>query len=184
MTRLFLYRLWTAVLLTLLLSFGGVTYAGEAGGGSISANAAAQQSVDMAAFSTLDGTSLKLSDLRGKAVYIKFWATWCPLCLAGLEDFARLANDETHAGTTAFISVVSPGLKGEVDRQDFIEWAQAQQLDFPVLLDEAGLLAESYDVRFVPASVYLDEEGRLAKKHTGDEMNERILDTLSEIRKK
>ena len=34
----------------------------------------------------LNGNTVKLSDFAGEKVYIKYWASWCPICLGGLED--------------------------------------------------------------------------------------------------
>ena len=41
-------------------------------------------------FQTLDGKGVSLSEYKGKKIYIKFWATWCPTCLAGLQDVTDL----------------------------------------------------------------------------------------------
>jgi len=64
----------------------------------------------------LNAAPASLDDFRGKAVCIKFWATWCPLCLAGLEDFAALSAEYAGSEDIAVISVVAPGLNGEVGR--------------------------------------------------------------------
>lgn len=37
-------------------------------------------------FTTLDGKKVSLADYKGKKVYLKFWASWCPICLSGLAD--------------------------------------------------------------------------------------------------
>ena len=39
-----------------------------------------------ASFKTFDGKTVNLSDYKGKKVYIKVWASWCPTCLAGLPE--------------------------------------------------------------------------------------------------
>lgn len=131
--------------------------------------------------SGLDGKTLAFSQLQGKIVYIKFWASWCPLCLAGLEDFSRLAKQYQGSDKIAVISIVAPGLRGEVDKADFIEWAKAQQIDFPVLFDESGAANEKFGVIGYPTSVYLNPKGLLAEKVAGDESNEQIVSKLSSL---
>lgn len=130
---------------------------------------------------SLDGGVVQLSDFRGKVVYIKFWATWCPLCLAGLEDLAALAKTNTPAGDMAVISVVTPGWNGEIGKQEFIEWANAQSLEIPVVFDEQGIVYSAFGIKGVPASIYLNRQGDVAKKSIGDEMNDQILDALQTI---
>ena len=43
-------------------------------------------------FTTLDGKEVSLADYKGKKVYIKFWASWCPICLSGLADITQLSE--------------------------------------------------------------------------------------------
>ena len=42
----------------------------------------------------LDGNTVKLSDFNGEKVYLKYWASWCPICLGGLEDINTLSAEE------------------------------------------------------------------------------------------
>jgi len=131
----------------------------------------------------LDGAPVSLSELQGKAVYIKFWATWCPLCLAGLEDFSQLAAAYADSDDTVILSVVAPGQRGEVEKTDFIEWAQGQEIQFPVLFDETGSLNKELGIIGYPASVYLDKQGRVVKRSAGDESNASVEATLSSLTK-
>lgn len=126
----------------------------------------------------LNGSSLSLNELSGKKVYIKFWATWCPQCLAGLEDFNALSKQYGSSADIAVISIVAPGLNGEVSKSDFIEWANAQALSFPVYFDETGILINEFGIKVYPTSVYLNKDGGVLKIKIGDEMNAEILATL------
>ena len=73
-----------------------------------------------ASFKTFDGKTVNLSDYKGKKVYIKVWASWCPTCLAGLPEVDALAAD--HAEDSVILSVVAPGVNREKKAQDFKEW--------------------------------------------------------------
>ena len=57
---------------------------------------------------------------RGKNIYIKFWASWCPTCLAGLEELDRLAGENNS--NFEVITVVFPGINGEKNPAKFKEW--------------------------------------------------------------
>ncbi|GAB1536734.1 hypothetical protein ADMFC3_23650 [Geovibrio sp. ADMFC3] len=132
---------------------------------------------------SLQGDELTLVELQGKTVYIKFWTTWCPLCLAGLEDFSKLAQQYNASTDVAVISIVTPGLNGEVSKTDFIEWANAQELSFPVYFDESGRITKEFGVRAYPTAVYLDKTGNPIKTTIGDEMNEQINKNLTSYKR-
>lgn len=114
---------------------------------------------DSASYDLLDLNEQKvmLSDLQGKKVYIKFWATWCPICLGGLEDVQALASEDHDFEV---VTIVTPNANGEKDTDAFIDWFQGLGMDqVPVLLDENGSLAEALNVRGFPTSAFFDAGG-------------------------
>ena len=125
----------------------------------------------------VDGKTYRLSDYKGKKVYLKFWASWCSICLASLPDTDELAKE---AGDDfVILTVVSPGQKGEQAEGDFQKWYQG--LDYknlPVLLDPSGKLLASYGVRSYPTQVFIDKEGKLVKTQPGFMDKETILENL------
>ena len=128
----------------------------------------------------VDGKTYRLSDYKGKKVYLKFWASWCSICLASLPDTDELAKE---AGDDfVILTVVSPGQKGEQAEGDFQKWYQG--LDYknlPVLLDPSGKLLASYGVRSYPTQAFIDKEGKLVKTQPGFMDKETILKTLKSI---
>ena len=131
-------------------------------------------------FQDIHGKTYKLEDLRGKKVYIKFWASWCSICLASLPDTDELAKEASD--DYVILTVVSPGQKGEQSEGDFQKWYQG--LDYknlPVLLDPSGKLLASYGVRSYPTQAFIDKEGKLVKTQPGFMDKETILKTLKSI---
>ena len=128
----------------------------------------------------VDGKTYRLSDYKGKKVYLKFWASWCSICLASLPDTDELAKE---AGDDyVILTVVSPGQKGEQAEEAFQKWYQG--LDYknlPVLLDPSGKLLASYGVRSYPTQAFIDKEGKLVKTQPGFMDKETILKTLKSI---
>ena len=128
----------------------------------------------------VDGKTHRLSDYKGKNVYLKFWASWCSICLASLPDTDELTKE---AGDDfVILTVVSPGQKGEQAEEAFQKWYQG--LDYkniPVLLDPSGKLLASYGVRSYPTQVFIDKEGKLVKTQPGFMDKETILETLKSI---
>ena len=125
----------------------------------------------------VDGKTYRLSDYKGKKVYLKFWASWCSICLASLPDTDELAKE---AGDDyVVLTVVSPGQKGEQAEEAFKKWYQG--LDYknlPVLLDPSGKLLASYGVRSYPTQAFIDKEGKLVKIQPGFMDKETILENL------
>ena len=128
----------------------------------------------------VDGKTYRLSDYKGKKVYLKFWASWCSVCLASLPDTDELAKE---AGDDFIIlTVVSPGQKGEQSEEAFKKWYQGLDYkDLPVLLDPSGQLLASYGVRSYPTQAFIDKEGKLVKSQPGFMDKEIILQMLKNI---
>ena len=147
----------------------------------VAASNGLSESVYTRPMTDINGQTLSLDQLRGRTVYVKFWTTWCPMCLAGLDDFKTLSDQTAASPDVAVISIVAPGTNGEMARADFIEWARAQELSFPIYFDEDGRLSREVGIRAYPTAIYLDKNGGIAKKQIGDEMNPQIMGTLSSI---
>ena len=97
----------------------------------------------------------------GKPTYIKFWASWCPICLSGLEDIDNLSKEKKDFEV---VTVVSPGLVGEKKTEDFKKWYKSLGYkNIKVLLDEKGELTKMLNVRVYPTSVVVNKDGKAEK---------------------
>ncbi|MFA9493835.1 redoxin family protein [Streptococcus sp. E17BB] len=129
----------------------------------------------------VDGKTYTLSDFKGKKVYLKFWASWCPICLAGLEEVDGLAKDAP--ADTVILSVVSPNKKGEQSEEEFKKWyKELGHKNLPVLLDPSGKLIEEYGVRVYPTSAFIGSDGVVAKVMPGHMEKTEIVQTLETIK--
>lgn len=97
----------------------------------------------------------------GKPTYVKFWASWCPICLSGLEDIDNLSKEKKDFEV---VTVVSPGLVGEKKTEDFKKWYKSLGYkNIKVLLDEKGELSKILNVRVYPTSVVVNKAGKAEK---------------------
>ena len=97
----------------------------------------------------------------GKPTYVKFWASWCPICLSGLEDIDNLSKEKKDFEV---VTVVSPGLVGEKKTEDFKKWYKSLGYkNIKVLLDEKGELTKMLNVRVYPTSVVVNKDGKVEK---------------------
>lgn len=127
----------------------------------------------------LEGNEFKLSDQKGKKVYIKFWASWCPVCLSTLPEFDEMAGGENNF---ELVTIVSPGHGGEKDKEDFMNWFTS--LDYKntrVLLDETGEVFENYGVKGLPSNAIIDDKGNLVRLIPGGIPAEAIKEVFDKI---
>ena len=112
---------------------------------------------------TLQGVQLKdinnkpvsLDKYKGKKVYIKVWASWCPICLSGLNEINSLSADKNKNFTV--ITIVSPGIKGEKPTDKFIQWYKGLNYkNITVLLDEKGTVIKRAKILGYPSNIILD----------------------------
>ena len=97
----------------------------------------------------------------GKPTYVKFWASWCPICLSGLEDIDSLSKEMKDFEV---VTVVSPGLVGEKKTEDFKKWYKSLGYkNIKVLLDEKGELTKMLNVRVYPTSAVVNKAGKAEK---------------------
>ncbi|MGM8884337.1 bifunctional peptide-methionine (S)-S-oxide reductase MsrA/peptide-methionine (R)-S-oxide reductase MsrB [Psychrobacter sp. 1U2] len=98
-----------------------------------------------------------------KPTLIKFWASWCPLCLGTLEETQEWRTDPKFADLNV-ITVASPGHLNEKTEREFASWYAGIQADYPklpVLVDTAGELISTLGVQVYPSWAILDKKGNL-----------------------
>ncbi len=127
----------------------------------------------------LAGESITLEQLSGERVYVKFWASWCSICLAGMDELNTLSADATDFRV---ITIASPGYNGEMEKDEFITWFEGLDYDnIEVLLDEDGTIAKAYGIRAYPTSAYIGSDGVLVKILPGHIENSMISETFEKI---
>ena len=116
--------------------------------------------LDFAAQS-LDGKRVKLSDFRGKVVFLNFWATWCGPCKSEVKDIDKLHDTLKNEA----FAVVAVDLRE--DKRIVSAFMAREKLDFPVYLDPDGDIAALYGVSGIPTTYIVDPDGRVAGRAVG-----------------
>ena len=109
----------------------------------------------------LKGNQVTLSELKGKKVFLNFWATWCPPCKAEMPDIEKLYQ-ETKDSDLIILAVNVGEDKKTV--QDFIT---KNNYNFTILLDVKGEISQLYQVSGIPTSYFIDTNGILDNGSTG-----------------
>lgn len=108
-----------------------------------------------------DQTELTLSSLRGKVVYIDFWASWCAPCLLSLPLYNDLYNRYRDQG----LEIVGINIDNPIE--DGLDFLLDTPLDFIIPADPDGETPAMYDVYGMPTSYLLDREGKVRLVHEG-----------------
>lgn len=110
---------------------------------------------------TLDGALVRLSELRGRAVVLNFWATWCQPCRAEMP----LLDDRSR--TLAERGLVVLGANFDEPEEDVRAFRDELGLTFPLLLDPGGEIQSLYRVIGYPTTYFIDADGMIRAVHLG-----------------
>lgn len=125
---------------------------------------------------TPTGESYTLSELRGQAVLVNLWATWCPPCRAEMPTIEKVYQEYKDQG---FI-VLAIDMTYQDDPFAIVPFAQQYGLTFPILLEETGDVASAYQLRSLPSSYFINRAGVIAEVVIGGPMSEALLRTRIE----
>ena len=110
----------------------------------------------------LDGHPKKLSDYKGKVIFLNFWATWCKPCQDEMPSMEVLYNN--LSGQNFEIVAVSVDKDGPDKVKAF---AAKYGITFPILHDQHGSVKETYKTTGVPETFIIDQNGVIAEKVWG-----------------
>ncbi|AQQ64250.1 MULTISPECIES: redoxin domain-containing protein [Bacillus] len=124
----------------------------------------------------LDGTNVKLSDLKGKKVILNFWATWCGPCQQEMPDMEAFYKE--HKENVEILAInYTPSEKGG-GAEKVSNFAKEKGITFPILLDKNIDVTTAYKVITIPTSYFIDTKGVIQDKFIGPmtqkEMEKRV----------
>lgn len=122
---------------------------------------------------TLDGDTVRLSDLQGKPVLINFWASWCGPCRAEMPHIQ--AAYEGHADD----GLVVLGVDQSESPPAVARFVEEFGLTFPVPMDSDGKVSAAYQARALPTSFFVDADGVIRETFTGP-MSAGLIESLLE----
>lgn len=125
----------------------------------------------------IDGNEFRLADYRGKIVVVNFWATWCPQCDDELPEFEAIWRELGDQGVQ-FVGVAMDDTYSAVS-----EVAEAQDITFPLIVEDESLITSAYGVTAAPETFIVDAEGNVAYLHIGAVDADTLMSELAELMK-
>ncbi len=111
---------------------------------------------------TIDGETYRLSDLKGKAVLINFWASWCPPCRAEMPTLqAAYEQYESEGLVILAVNLNEPELAIRSFQEDY-------GITFPIVVDKQDRVSRMYDIVPLPTTYFVDRDGIVQGKWTGE----------------
>lgn len=113
------------------------------------------------------GNLHKLSEYKGKTVFLNFWATWCPNCV---EEMAAIQEIYKEYGKNQkdviVLTMANPSSKeypqnNDEDISKVKQFIQKKQYEFPVLMDKTGEIFNQYHIRAFPTTFMITKEGNI-----------------------
>jgi peroxiredoxin len=108
-----------------------------------------------------DGSTQRLSDLRGQKVMVNFWATWCPPCMAEMPDIQQ-AYEQYHDEGFMVLAVNRNEELGQIST-----FAQEMGLSIPLVADPAGNIGDAYGARNLPTTYFINTDGTIDFRKQG-----------------
>lgn len=121
-----------------------------------------------------NGEQVALERLRGKLVYVDFWASWCAPCK---RSFPWMAEMQRRYGERGFVVVAVNVDKQRTDAERFLK---ATPAGFTVVFDDSGRTPQAWEVKGMPSSYLVDPSGKVLLAESGfrdekkDEVEARI----------
>lgn len=126
---------------------------------------------------TLDGKSVKLSDLKGSVVLLDFWATWCGPCRQSLPHLDEIYKELGPNGLKAYAIDLR-------EKPDVVQrFVDKTKLGIPVLLDTDGKVAKSFGVGGIPQTVVVGKDGIIKAVVVGSGTHDKVKAAIEEAMK-
>src|SRR6202167_6845751 len=123
----------------------------------------------------LDGRPLKLSDLRGKAILLNFWATYCGPCKIEMPWFVELQKEYGPQG----FQIVGVAMD-DASTDDIAKFAKDMGVNYPILLGKEAVGMSYGGVNVLPTTFFLDRDGKVIAREFGLQSRSVFVDHIKE----
>ena len=128
-------------------------------------------------FSDMTGKTIDIADLKGKVVFINFWASWCPPCRAEMPDLENLYQKLKEDNRFVFLF-----MNEDDDRNKAIQYLEKNHFTMPLYYTSGNVPQELFSGS-LPTTIVLNKEGKIVLKHQGmaGYNSEKFINQLKEL---
>lgn len=124
---------------------------------------------------TLDGSRVRLSDLKGQVVLVNIWATWCPPCRVEMPIIQTVYDQYRDKGFVVL------AVDQDEDRRVVAAFMNENKLTFPALLDAGNRVGWMYQATALPSSFFIDKQGVIRTVYRGPMSRSVIAGTVDQL---
>lgn len=126
------------------------------------------------ALNTLEGQPMNLADLKGKAVLVNFWASWCPPCLEETPALIEAYNElKAENPNIEFV-----GIGTNDDKANLVKFAENNNVPYVMVDDADGKVSDAYAVRGMPTTFFIDANGIVRNVWNGEIKKDKVLELM------
>ena len=155
---------------------------------SSSSETKATQAFDFTAMDK-DGKTVKLSDFKGKKVYINMWASWCGPCMREIPELEKVYQKYKDNKDIVFLSMTSPNdaeFKNQTpqDKSKDVILKKAKELGatYPVLFDVKDRFIINYAIRSFPTHILINSDGTFETRIAGGVTEESLTKEIEKLK--
>jgi cytochrome c biogenesis protein CcmG/thiol:disulfide interchange protein DsbE len=109
-----------------------------------------------------DGKKINLSDYKGKVIILDFWATWCGPCRLGVPDLVSIQNSYKDK-----VIVIGISLDDDRTKKDILPFMKEYGVNYPVVHGTSEVVMNYGNIRAIPTSFVIDQNGNIVDKFIG-----------------
>ena len=136
-----------------------------------------------------DGKTVKLSDFKGKKVYINMWASWCGPCMREIPELEKTYQKLKNNKDVVFLSMTSPNdsefkNQSPQDKGKAVILNKAKELGvtYPVLFDVNDRFIINYAIRSFPTHIFINSDGTIGNRIAGGVTEELLTKEIEKLK--
>jgi peroxiredoxin len=122
---------------------------------------------------SLEGKSVKLSDFRGKAVLLNFWATYCGPCKIEMPWFVEMQKEFGPQG----LQIVGVAMD-DASTKDIAQFAKEMGVNYPILLGKESVGQSYGGIGVLPTTYFVDRDGKITAREFGLQSRSVFVDNI------
>ena len=136
-----------------------------------------------------DGKTVKLSDFKGKKVYINMWASWCGPCMREIPELEKTYQKLKDNKDIVFLSMTSPNdaefkNQSPQDKGKDVILNKAKELGvtYPILFDVNDRFIINYAIRSFPTHIFINSDGTIGNRIAGAVTEESLTKEIEKLK--